>query len=92
MALRPSYSYNIAIGTASTPGGRVTPVGIHQVRIATTADAYVAFGVTPVATVGGSMLVRASTVGECFEIAAGESVAVISGTAGGVVNVSEMTS
>ena len=91
MSMRQYFSYNAAIGLASVVNARVTPVGINTIRLATTADCYVVIGTTPTATVAAGMLIKASTGGENFGIAAGEQVAVISGTAGGTLNITEMT-
>jgi hypothetical protein len=91
MCYRPTISYDIAIGLTSV-AGPATTFGITNVRLQATADCYVTFGVAPVASVTTSMLIRSSGIGsEIFTIAGGESIAVISGTAGGALNVTEMT-
>jgi hypothetical protein len=91
MAYRPAYSYNVAIALASTNSGRTTPFGVYLVRLAATADCWVTIGPSAVATIAGGMLVRASSVGEPFAIAQGDSIACISTAAGGTLNVTELT-
>lgn len=90
MSRRQNFSYNTAIGVASVTNGHVTPFGVQTLRLASTADCYVVFGVAPVATVATGMLVRASTAGEDFSVYPGEGVACISGTAGGTLNITEI--
>lgn len=91
MSLRQSFSYNVAIGLASTLGARVVPTGITRMRLATTADCYVVIAPTPTATVAAGMLIKQVAEGECFEVYPGDQIAVISGTAGGTLNVTELT-
>lgn len=94
MALRPTRSYTIAITTTTTTGTAVVPLGIYNIRLATTADCYVYIGVpagaTGLTTLNG-MLLRSSTVGEPFGAAPGDIVAVIASTAGGSLNATEMS-
>lgn len=88
--MRLGFAYTLAIGVASVTG-RVAPLGVMTVRLVATNDCYITIGTNPVATVATGTLMRASTGGELFTIAAGESVAMIAASAGGSLNVTEMT-
>jgi hypothetical protein len=91
MSLRQSFSYNVAIGTASALGARPVPFGITHIRIAADTSCYVVIGQAPTATVAGGMLISALNKGECFSVGVGDQVAVIAAAAGGNCNVTELT-
>lgn len=94
MALRPTRSYSLAIAATATVGTNVVPLGVYNVRLATTADCYVYIGVPAggaALTTANGMLLRSSTVGEPFGCAPGDIVSVIAGAAGGTLNVTEMS-
>lgn len=89
--MRLGTAYSIPITTTSSTNARVTPTGVLEVRVASTADCYIIIGTGPVATVAAGSLLRPAVVGEVFSIAAGEQVAVVGAAAGGTLNITEMT-
>jgi hypothetical protein len=101
IGFRPVYAYNLTVGVASVTGARVVPVGTAAVRLTATTDCYVTIApaggfaaAAPSATgssTGGILIKAASTNGECFKVSAGDQISVIQSSAGGLLNVVEMS-
>ena len=91
MTLRPGISYSLTTGAASVATPTPTSNGVRIIRLIATADCWVVFGATPVATASG-MLVRGGQPAEYFTIHPGEAVAALQVSASGTLNVTEMTS
>ena len=89
--MRLGFAYSIPIGVASATNARVAPIGVYEVRVASTSDCYITIGTAPVASTATSTLVRSAVAGEVFSMAAGEQIAVVGNNGGGTLNVTEMT-
>ena len=89
--MRLGFAYSISVGVSSATNARVAPIGVYEVRVAATNDCYIVIGTNPVSTTATGTLVRAAVAGEVFSMAAGEQIAVCSGSGGGTLNVTEMT-
>jgi hypothetical protein len=76
--------------TESAAGPPTIPTGTTHVRLCATSDCYVVFGMTPTATVATGTLIPANCP-EYFAVDQGEKVAVIQSSAGGFLNVVEMS-
>lgn len=84
-------SQNATVGAASTAVTNGFAAGIHDVRVVCTTNCWITFGASPTATTGaGSMYLPAGLV-EYFHVSPGQKVAVIQDSAGGTLNVAEMT-
>jgi hypothetical protein len=96
MAYRPGFIYDLAIGTANLTASRVTPIGVCAVRVAAiTQPAYITVAQGGLAaTTSNGVLINAGAVGEIIGVTAGDVISCISasGTAGGVVNITEVSS
>lgn len=74
----------------STGGPPVQPSGCTHVRLCSTTDVWVLFGSAPVATASNAMLLPAGVV-EYFAVDALDKIAGIQVSAGGTLNISEMS-
>ena len=90
MAYRPLKSYNLTITAANTAvAGPPVSQGVTKVRLVATALVYTDFN--KAATVGTSMMLSAGQQAEEYLIGPGQVVSVVSPSASGIVNVTEMS-
>lgn len=85
-------SQNVTIGATTAATTNVISPGIHEIRVVSTTNTWIKIGDgTPTAAAAANNIYLPSGVVEYFHVSPGQKVAGIQDSAGGTLNVAEMT-
>lgn len=88
-ALRPGAAQNVSFTAGSSAASQPVATATAVVRLIATADCWVVFGASPVASASNALRLRADRE-EWFRVAPGDQIAVLGVAGSGSLNVCEM--